>query len=115
MGHLQQNEDAQRLPNEWAAGFINNLRHDRKQNPALNLREASKSSLLKRRRASDVVVDQIQRYMGYVQDALLEPGQSVEGIIVAQEDDLRIQCALFMIRNIRFMKYRVEFHLNEAG
>ncbi|MDP9982947.1 restriction system protein [Pseudarthrobacter oxydans] len=66
---------------------------------------------LKRGRASDAVVGQIQRYMGYVQDALLEPGQSVEGVIIAQEDDLRIRRALSMARNIRFMKYRVEFHL----
>jgi restriction system protein len=66
---------------------------------------------LKRGRASDAVVGQIQRYMGYVQDALLEPGQSVEGVIIAQEDDLRIRRALSMARSIRFMKYRVEFHL----
>lgn len=69
---------------------------------------------LKRGRASDAVVGQIQRYMGYVQDALLESGQSVEGVIIAQEDDLRIRRALSMTRNIRFMKYRVEFHLDEA-
>lgn len=69
---------------------------------------------LKRGRARDAVVGQIQRYMGYVQDALLEPGQNVEGVIIAQEDDLRIRRALSMTRNIRFMKYRVEFHLDEA-
>lgn len=69
---------------------------------------------LKRGRASDAVVGQIQRYMGYVQEALLEPGQSVEGIIIAQEDDLRIRRALSMGRNIRFMKYRVEFHLESV-
>lgn len=66
---------------------------------------------LKRARASDAVVGQIQRYMGYVQDALLEPGQRVEGVIIAQEDDLRIRRALSIAQNIRFMKYRVEFHL----
>ena len=66
---------------------------------------------LKRGRASDAVVGQIQRYMGFVQEALLEPGQSVEGVIIAQEDDLRIRRALSIARNIRFMKYRVEFHL----
>jgi restriction system protein len=70
---------------------------------------------LKRGRASDSVVGQIQRYMGYVQDELLEPGQSVEGVIIAQEDDNRIRRALSMARNIRFMKYRVEFHLESVG
>ena len=66
---------------------------------------------LKRDRASDAVVGQIQRYMGYVQEELLEPGQSVEGVIIARDDDLRIRRALTMTNNIRFMKYRVEFHL----
>jgi restriction system protein len=66
---------------------------------------------LKRGRASDAVVGQIQRYMGFVQEALLEPGQSVEGVLIAQEDDLRIRRALCIAQNIRFMKYRVEFHL----
>ncbi|MDQ0635085.1 restriction system protein [Arthrobacter pascens] len=66
---------------------------------------------LKRERASDAVVGQIQRYMGYVQEELLEPGQTVEGVIIARGDDLRIRRALTMTRNIRFMKYRVEFHL----
>ncbi|WP_434619763.1 hypothetical protein [Arthrobacter sp. A5] len=49
---------------------------------------------LKRERASDAVVGQIHRYMGYVQEELLEPGQSVEGVIIAREDDLRIRRAL---------------------
>lgn len=66
---------------------------------------------LKRDRASDAVVGQIQRYMGYVQDELLEPGQTVEGVIIARTDDLRIKRALTVTKNIRFMKYRVEFHL----
>lgn len=68
---------------------------------------------LKRGRASDVVVGQIQRYMGFVQGELLEAGQSVEGVIIAQEDDPRIRRALSVAPNIRFMKYRVEFHLEE--
>lgn len=69
---------------------------------------------LKRGRASDAVVGQIQRYVGFVQEALLEPGQTVEGVIIAQEDDLWIRRALSMARGIRFMKYRVEFHLEPA-
>lgn len=66
---------------------------------------------LKRGRASDAVVGQIQRYMGFVHEALLEPGQTVEGVIIAQEDDLKIRRALSIAKDIRFMKYRVEFHL----
>ncbi|ASN19320.1 endonuclease NucS domain-containing protein [Arthrobacter sp. YN] len=71
---------------------------------------------LKRARAGDVVVGQIQRYMGYAQEALIEPGQSVEGVIIAQEDDLRIRRALTIAQNIRFMKYssRVSFGGSES-
>jgi restriction system protein len=65
--------------------------------------------------AADAVIGQIQRYMGFVREALLEPGQSVEGVIIAQEDDLRIRRTLFKARNIRFMKYRVEFHLESVA
>lgn len=49
--------------------------------------------------------------MGFVEDALLEPGQSIEGVIIAQEVDLEIRRAPSTVRNIRFMKYRVELHL----
>lgn len=66
---------------------------------------------LKRGQVSDVVVGQVQRYMGYVKDELLEPEQSVEGVIIGREDDARIRRALSVTHNIRFMKYRVEFHL----
>lgn len=68
---------------------------------------------LKRGRASDAVVGQIQRYMGYAKAELAEPGQDVEGVIIAQEDDNRIRRALSVTRGIRFMRYRVEFHLEE--
>ncbi|MHA7263479.1 endonuclease NucS domain-containing protein [Arthrobacter sp. TMN-37] len=68
---------------------------------------------LKRGRASDVVVGQIQRYMGYAKAELAEPGQGVDGVIIAQEDDTRIRRALSVAPNIRFLRYRVEFHLEE--
>ncbi|MDO5863431.1 MULTISPECIES: hypothetical protein [Paenarthrobacter] len=68
---------------------------------------------LKRGRASDAVVGQIQRYMGFVQDTMLEPGQGVEGLIIALDDDKKIRRALSVASNIRFMRYRVEFHLEE--
>ena len=41
---------------------------------------------LKRGRASDSVVGQIQRYMGYVAQDLAEPTQRVRGVIIALED-----------------------------
>lgn len=66
---------------------------------------------LKRGRASDVVVGQIQRYMGYVIDELAEEHQSVKGAIVALEDDLRIRRALKVARGIEFYRYEVSFKL----
>lgn len=66
---------------------------------------------LKRGRASDVVVGQIQRYMGYVKEVLANDGQSVHGIIIALDDDLRIRRALSVTNNIEFYQYRIDFHL----
>ena len=66
---------------------------------------------LKKGRASDVVVGQIQRYMGYVQEELLEKGQQVRGVIIALEDDIRIRRALAVTNNIEFYRYQVSFKL----
>ena len=68
---------------------------------------------LKKGRASDVVVGQIQRYMGYVLGELAEEGQSVKGVIIALEDDLRIKRALQVANNIDFYRYEVSFKLNK--
>lgn len=66
---------------------------------------------LKRGRASDAVVGQIQRYMGYVLEELSEPDQTVRGIIIALEDDLRIRRALKVTNNIEFYRYQLNFEL----
>ena len=66
---------------------------------------------LKKGRASDAVVGQILRYMGYVQEELAEDGQKVHGVIIALEDDTRIRRALSMTSNIEFYRYQVNFKL----
>lgn len=66
---------------------------------------------LKRGRASDVVVGQVLRYMGYVLQELAEPGQTVRGVIIALEDDQRIRRALAASPNIDFFRYQVSFKL----
>jgi len=66
---------------------------------------------LKKGRVSDAVIGQIQRYMGYVQEELAEEGQTVKGIIIALEDDLRIRRALAVTKNIEFYRYQVSFKL----
>jgi restriction system protein len=66
---------------------------------------------LKKGRASDAVVGQVQRYMGYLMDELAEPHQTVKGVIIALEDDLKIRRALRATRNISFYRYQVSFTL----
>lgn len=66
---------------------------------------------LKKGRASDSVVGQVQRYMGYVQEELAEKNQQVKGVIIALEDDLRIKRALSVAPNIEFYRYQVSFKL----
>ena len=48
---------------------------------------------LKKGRASDVVIGQIQRYMGFAQYELAEDNQTVKGLIVGLESDLRLRRA----------------------
>jgi restriction system protein len=69
---------------------------------------------LKRGRASDVVVGQTLRYMGYVKEQIAEPGQTVEGAIIALEDDRKLRWALAAVPNIRFYRYQVSFRLVAA-
>jgi restriction system protein len=66
---------------------------------------------LKRGRASDVVVGQILRYMGYVKEQIAEPHQSVEGAIIALDDDQKLRWALQMVPSVSFYRYQVSFKL----
>jgi restriction system protein len=66
---------------------------------------------LKRGRASDVVVGQILRYMGYVTEQVADPGQVVEGAIIALDDDQRLRWALVAVPSIKFYRYQVSFKL----
>lgn len=69
---------------------------------------------LKKGRASDSVVGQVQRYMGYITDVLAEPTQEVHGAIIALEDDLKIRRALQVTRNIDFYRYVINFKLDKV-
>jgi restriction system protein len=66
---------------------------------------------LKRGRVSDVVVGQVQRYMGYVKAELCETNQTVKGVIIGLEDDLKIRRALSVTTNIEFYRYQISFKL----
>lgn len=66
---------------------------------------------LKKGRVSDMVIGQLQRYMGYVKEELAENNQTVKGVIIALEDDVRIRRALVVAQNIEFYTYKVSFKL----
>lgn len=66
---------------------------------------------LKKGRASDSVVGQIQRYMGYIAEEIAEEHQRVRGVIIALEDDVRIKRALKVAPSIEFYRYEVKFDL----
>ncbi len=68
---------------------------------------------LKKGRASDAVVGQIQRYMGFIAEDIAEKHQRVSGVIIALEDDLRIRRALKVAPNIEFYRYEVRFDLKK--
>jgi hypothetical protein len=66
---------------------------------------------LKRDRASDVVVGQTLRYMGWVKEHLCTSSQNVTGCIIAQRKDEKLDYALKHVDSIRFLKYEVDFRL----
>lgn len=68
---------------------------------------------LKKGRVSDVVVGQVQRYMGYVKEELAEDNQTVKGVIIAFEDDIKIHRALSVATNIEFYTYKIHFNLEK--
>lgn len=70
---------------------------------------------LKRGCASDAVVGQIQRYMGYVLEEIAEDHQRVRGVIIALDDDKWIRRALQIAQGIEFYRYEVKFSLIPAS
>jgi len=67
---------------------------------------------LKRGRASDRVVGQLLRYMGFIKKEYCQEGKSVRGAIVAHQDDLSVRNALSMVDGVDFYLYSVDFKLN---
>ncbi len=66
---------------------------------------------LKRGRASDVVVGQVLRYMGFIKEQIAEDDQTVEGVIIALEDDPKMRWALISVPSISFYRYEISFKL----
>jgi restriction system protein len=66
---------------------------------------------LKKGRASDSVVGQVQRYMGFIKDEFLEDDQKVRGVIIALENDIKVKRALSVTSDIDFYQYKINFDL----
>lgn len=66
---------------------------------------------LKRDRASDEVVGQTLRYMGWVKKNLCSTEQTVKGCIVALSGDNKLENALHALDNVSFVRYEVDFRL----
>lgn len=66
---------------------------------------------LKRDRASDEVVGQTLRYMGWVKKNLCSTEQTVKGCIVALSSDTKLEDALHTLDSINFVRYEVDFRL----
>jgi hypothetical protein len=49
--------------------------------------------------------------MGWVKENLASDGETVEGLIIAQDLDDKLRCALTVTRSIQFMQYEVSFKL----
>ncbi len=69
---------------------------------------------LKRGRATDVVVGQVLRYMGFVKEQIAEADQKVEGVIIALDDDKKMRWALMSVPSITFYRYQISFKLIKA-
>ena len=66
---------------------------------------------LKRGRASDVVVGQVLRYIGFAKKQIADADQTVVGAIIALEDDEKMRWALLAVPSISFYRYQVSFKL----
>jgi restriction system protein len=66
---------------------------------------------LQHERASDVVLGQLLCSMGFVKEQIARPDQTVEGMIIALEDDQQLRWALLSVPTISFYRYEVSFRL----
>ena len=69
---------------------------------------------LKKGRASDEVVGQVMRYMGYIKHSLATNSEKVKGMIIALDEDTNLKDALSVTNDIDFMKYEIDFKLSNS-
>jgi len=119
---LLDNWDATELGKEWVLltedGDVNGYGSER-QTPVgiIDILARHKKMLrflvveLKRGKTSDVTLGQIQRYRGWVQEHMCKNGESVDGLIIALDDDEKLRYALKVTPSVRFMRYELSFKL----
>ena len=66
---------------------------------------------LKRDRASDSVIGQTTRYMGWVQENLCKPEQSANGLIIEHQQDENLRLSLSQNDKIRCLRYEIDLRL----
>jgi hypothetical protein len=69
---------------------------------------------LKRGRPADRVVGQVARYIGWIRIHLAQPGQAVEGLIVAHEAGDQLMYAAEALPALSIMTYELTFQLQTA-
>jgi hypothetical protein len=69
---------------------------------------------LKKGKASDVVVGQLSRYIGWVKENMALKNQGVRGIIIAHEVDDSLKYAVKGIPNVEIKTYKVDFQLSSV-
>lgn len=68
---------------------------------------------LKRDKASDEVIGQTLRYMGYIKKFIALNNEKVRGCIIATEEDKGLKNALAVMPNIDFYRYKINFSLEK--
>jgi restriction system protein len=52
--------------------------------------------------------------MGYVKEQIAEADQTVEGTIIALDDDKKLRWALVVVPAVSFYRYQINFKLTRA-
>ena len=66
---------------------------------------------LKKGKASDKVIGQVHRYMGYAMQELAQDDQEVRGAVIALEPDTALEHALRASPMVDFYRYEIQFSL----
>jgi hypothetical protein len=103
---LYEEEDIQGIEYPVGGRFVDILAVDKDDNLVVIELKVSKGY--------DRVVGQLLRYMGWIKKNLVEPGQSVRGIIIARaiSEDLLLACA--GLQNVQLFEYGLLIKLREV-